>query len=144
MFTWIRLSHVGTLTWVVQMNVFSSDSAYEILLTLVTSSWELEGHTIFSITLSPHDNLDKQFKRVCWFGECLFGCIGWDHCYVTIDFVNYSIRKCFRPNPSRLSWIMRFTVLVDLQTDMAVLRIMTSLLRCMRFYSNIYPRVTKK
>lgn len=48
---------------VVKMNEFSSDSAYEILLTLVISFWELGSHTTLSITTSPHDKLDMLFKR---------------------------------------------------------------------------------
>lgn len=81
------------------MNVFSSDSAHEILLTLVISFWELGSHTTFSIPTSPHDKLDKLFKRACWFKECLFGYIGWDQSYVAIDFVNYSIKNTLDPSP---------------------------------------------
>lgn len=46
---------------VVKMNVFSSDSAHEILLTVVMSFQELGGHTICLITMSAHDKLDKLF-----------------------------------------------------------------------------------
>lgn len=46
----------------VKINVFSSDSAHEILPTLVIPFWEL-GATPYS--QSPHDKLDKLFKRAC-------------------------------------------------------------------------------
>lgn len=46
---------------VVEMYVFSSDSAHEILVTVVMSFPELGGHAIFLITMSAHDKLDKLF-----------------------------------------------------------------------------------